>query len=229
MNQNEAPTQEGGALHRLWPEVIFIGGLYGVILLLFALLRLLLLWRNSLLSAQVPLSVLLQSFWVGARFDLAVASYLLIPLLLALVLLPRRRRLLLTGFTALVGALLFMGLAEIEFYKEFESRFNNLVFEYVGHPKIVAGMIWDGYPVARYTLCWAALFVIFIFAVRWLYRWLLEPQRPVKNSRQSLLRIMGTVLALTLMVFFRGAGSVIRHFAGAMPISANPPLPTTWL
>lgn len=206
MNQADVQSRGVDVLRRLWPEVIFVGGLYGVLLPIFALLRYLLLWRNPSLAAEVPGTLLLQSFWVGARFDLAIASYLLIPLLLALTLVPRRRRLVLAGFSALVGGLLFMGLAEIEFYREFESRFNNLVFEYASHPKIVAGMIWDGYPVVRYTLCWALVFAALIVAVRFLYRWLLAPQRPVTSSRQSLLRIMGTVLALTLMVFFSRGG-----------------------
>jgi phosphoglycerol transferase MdoB-like AlkP superfamily enzyme len=190
----------------LWPEVLFIGGLYGVLLLLFALLRLLLLWRNPTLAHQVPIELLLQSFWVGVRFDLAISSYLLMPLLLLLILLPRLRSLLLAGFAALVGGLLFMGLAEVEFYREFESRFNNLVFEYIGHPRIVVGMIWDGYPVVRYVLLWLLLAAVLAGSMRLLYWLLLRTQRSVASSRHSLLHIMGTVVALTLMVFLSRGG-----------------------
>jgi phosphoglycerol transferase MdoB-like AlkP superfamily enzyme len=205
MNQNDNQLSIWKQFRRLWPEVLFVGGLYGVLLVLFALLRLFLLWRNPTLAGQVPAGLLLESFWVGARFDLAISSYLLMPLLLLLTLAKRRRGLLLAGFTALVGGMLFMGLAEAEFYREFESRFNNLVFEYLGHPKIVAAMIWDGYPVVRYVLFWLALTALLVGSVRLLYR-LLPPQRQERKARQSLLRVMGTVLALTLMVFFSRGG-----------------------
>jgi phosphoglycerol transferase MdoB-like AlkP superfamily enzyme len=206
LNRDDVQSKSWKAVRQIWPEVLFVGGLYGVLMVLFALLRGVLLWRNSTLTAQVPFKLLLQSFWVGARFDLAISSYLLIPLLLLLILLPRYRRLLLSGFAVSVGLLLFMGVAEIEFYREFESRFNNLVFEYLGHPKIVAGMIWDGYPVLRYTLLWIVLAAVLAGSIVLFYRIFLRPQRPVASSRQSMLRIMGTVVALTLMIFFSRGG-----------------------
>lgn len=205
MIRKEAQSESGRALYSIWPEIIFVAGLYGVLLLLFALLRFILLWRNPELAGQVPTEMLIKSFWVGARFDLAIISYLLMPLLLLLSLL-RRRRLLLIGFTALMNGMLFMGLAEAEFYREFESRFNNLVFEYLGHPKIVAGMIWDGYPVVRYLLFWLALAGLLISSVWLLNRWFLQRQRRTENPRQNLLRIMGTFMALALMVFFSRGG-----------------------
>ncbi len=206
MTENKVESNAWKELRQLCPEVLFVGGLYIVLLVLFALLRLFLLWRNPALAGQVPSGLLLESFWVGARFDLAISSYLLMPLLLLLTLVRRRRGLLLAGFTALVGGMLFMGLAEAEFYREFESRFNNLVFEYLSHPKIVAGMIWDGYPVARYVLLWMVLIALLVGSVRLLYRWLLVQPGQERTARQSLLRVMGTVAALTLMIFFSRGG-----------------------
>ncbi len=198
MNQNNGQTKGWEKLCRIWPEILLVGGLYGV-------LRLFLLWRNPELAALVPGGLLLKSFLVGVRFDLAISSYLLLPLLLLLTLL-RRRRLLLVGFTVLVSGMLFMGLAEAEFYREFESRFNGLVFEYLGQPKIVAGMLWDGYPVARYVLYWLLLAGILAVSIRLLSRWLLQRQQPTATVRYKLLRIMGTVMALTLMIFFSRGG-----------------------
>jgi phosphoglycerol transferase MdoB-like AlkP superfamily enzyme len=206
MYQKEECPSALRRIGRIWPEVLFVGGLYGVLLALFALLRLFLLWRNSLLAGQVPTELLVKSFWVGARFDLAVSSYLLMPLLVLLMVFKRFRGLMMAGFTVLVGSLLFMGLAEAEFYREFESRFNSLVFEYLGHPKIVAGMIWDGYPVLRYVLVWLLLTGLLVVCVRWLYRKLPLRQEQERTPRQSLLRIMGTVVVLTLMVFFSRGG-----------------------
>lgn len=205
MKRNEIRLKGWAALCRTWPELLFVGGLYGVLLLLFALLRLNLVWRNLELAGQVSGQLLLKSFLVGMRFDLAISSYLLMPLLLLLTLL-RCRRLLLASFTALVSGILFMGLAEAEFYREFESRFNNLVFEYLGHPKIVAGMIWDGYPVVRYVLIWLVLAGLLAVSVRLLSRRLLRRQLSTTTPRHRLLRIMGTMMALTLMVFCSRGG-----------------------
>ena len=52
-------------------------------------MRLLLLWRNSFHASGIPAGTPAKSFLVGVRFDLAISSYLLIPLFLALLILPR--------------------------------------------------------------------------------------------------------------------------------------------
>ncbi|WP_432823148.1 LTA synthase family protein [Trichloromonas sp.] len=189
------------------PEARFIAGVYVLLLVVFAALRLLLLLRNVNFAQQVDTGILLQSFLVGLRFDLAVSSYLLIPLFLLLVLLPPRlRSALVGGFALLAGGLIFLGVAEAEFYGEFESRFNSLVYEYVGHPKIVAGMIWDGYPVFRYSLIWLALALVFLVGLRWLYRRCLANIRPVASLRGSMLRVMGGAVILAVMVFASRGG-----------------------
>ncbi len=189
------------------PEAHFVAGVYVLLLGIFAALRLLLLLRNANFSHHVENGVLLQSFLVGLRFDLAVSSYLMIPFFLLLILLPGRfRQAMLGGFALLAGGLIFLGVAEAEFYGEFESRFNSLVFEYVGHPKIVIGMIWDGYPVVRYTLIWLALTLLFLAGLRWLYRRSLADAQPVSCPRGSMLRVMGGTVALALMVFASRGG-----------------------
>lgn len=168
---------------RLWPslflpEIRLATGLYVLLLLVFSALRALLLWRNSLHAAAAEPGILLKSFLVGLRFDIAISSYLLLPLLLCLVLLPARwRRGILNGFCTVIGVLIVSGLAEIEFYRELEMRFNTLVFEYLSHPKIVAGMVWEGYPVFRYLLVWTVLFGTFCIGVRWLVRRAWPPVR----------------------------------------------------
>ncbi len=189
------------------PEARMVAGLYVVLIGIFAALRLLLLLRNVNFAQQVDTGVLMQSFLVGLRFDLAVSSYLLIPLFLLLMLLPVRfRSMLLGGFTLLVGGLIFLGVSEAEFYGEFESRFNSLVYEYVGHPKIVAGMIWDGYPVVRYTLIWLVLALVFVAGLRWLSRRCFAEAPVVTTTRGSLLRVMGATVTLALMIFASRGG-----------------------
>ncbi len=193
------------------PEARFIAGLYLLLAVLFALLRTVLLLRNSVQADQVPLPILLESYLVGLRFDMAIASYLLIPLFLVLLVLRgRAKRWAVLAFGVLVAALTLAGVAEAEFYREFESRFNALVFEYLSHPTIVGGMIWEGYPVLSYLAVWALFCTLWGAALWWLYGRLLakEGREPVsdRSTRSVLLRTMGATVLLTLMVFASRGG-----------------------
>jgi phosphoglycerol transferase MdoB-like AlkP superfamily enzyme len=189
------------------PEALFTAGLYGLLLTVFALLRGLLLWRNAGQAAGIPAATLAESFLVGLRFDLAVSSYLLLPFFLLLLLLRGRRRAwAVGGLCLLVGGLVLLGLAEIEFYRELEMRFNTLVFEYLSHPQIVGGMIWAGYPVFRYLLVWGALTILFAAGAAWLYRRLLHDPPAVAGAPQALARTMGGTVLLALMIFASRGG-----------------------
>lgn len=149
----------------------YLLGLYGLCVAAFAALRLLLWWRNADFGSDTAAGVLAKSFLVGLRFDLSVTAYLMILLFLALVLLPAGgRQWARRAFLAFFTAVLLLGVAEAEFYREFSVRYNNLVFEYLKHAGIVSGMIWDGYPVVRYLLGWALLCVLFLLAEGWWWR-----------------------------------------------------------
>ena len=184
----------------LLPEIRFVAGLYLFLLLIFAALRGMLLLRNSLQATGIDPGTLAKSFLVGLRFDIAISSYLLIPFFLCLVLFPIGcRKALLSVFCGTVGFFIFSGLAEIEFYRELEMRFNTLVFEYLSHPKIVAGMVWEGYPVFRYLLLWALLFIAFCAGLRWLSRKTLLPRRDYGFSA-FLSRAVISIVFITIMV-----------------------------
>ncbi len=184
------------------PEGRLVLALYPLLLALFALLRLALLVKNFELAAEVPAAVLRQSFLVGLRFDLAISSYLLMLLFLTLLLVKGRpRRWVMTGFSLLLGGLLLLGLAEAEFYREFQARFNGLVYEYLGHPVIVGGMIWDGYPVLPYLLIWAAAALPLFFGIGWLSRRLLAEGTSGPRLGRFPLQIAGGLLLAVLMVF----------------------------
>ncbi|PHX43970.1 hypothetical protein AO284_06670, partial [Pseudomonas sp. NZIPFR-PS2] len=84
--------------------------------------------------------------------------YALIPLLLALF---SVRAMAARGFfrlwlTVVSSIALFLGLMEMDFYREFHQRLNGLVFQYVKEdPSTVMSMLWYGFPVVRYLLAWA--------------------------------------------------------------------------
>lgn len=127
------------------------------LMVLYALLRLaLLLFNHEQAAAALP-GDLLKAFINGARFDARLVVIACTPLILALLsarAMARRRwmHLWLVGFASFT---LFLGIVELDFYREFNQRLNGLVFQYMKEdPKTVLSMIWFGFPVVRYLLAW---------------------------------------------------------------------------
>lgn len=128
-----------------------------VIMLMLSLVRLALLIYNSDMIGDTPSSTVAEGFLNGLRFDLRVVVYLSIPLLLAL-LSPwamARRGFFRLWLTLTSSVVMFLGLMEMDFYREFHQRLNGLVFQYIKEdPKTVLSMLWYGFPVVRYLLAW---------------------------------------------------------------------------
>ncbi len=90
----------------------------------------------------------------GTLYDLAAASWILIPFALSALAwgagrIGRRGHavtaLLLYG--AMVSALLFQSVAEGLFWNEFEARFNFIAVDYLVYTREVVGNIWQSYPI----------------------------------------------------------------------------------
>jgi len=153
-----------GPIGRLQPTVkahlayTLISGL--TILLMLSGLRLALLIYNREMIGDTPASTFVEAFINGLRFDLRLVVYLLVPLLLA-VLVPRAmqwRGLWRFWLTVVSSITLFLGLMEMDFYREFHQRLNGLVFQYIKEdPKTVMSMLWYGFPVVRYLVAWVVV------------------------------------------------------------------------
>ncbi|MNO40234.1 Lipoteichoic acid synthase 1 [compost metagenome] len=128
-----------------------------VIMAMLSLLRLALLVYNSEMINDTPTSTLVEAFLNGLRFDLRLTVYFIVPLLLAIfsARAMAARGLFRFWLTITSSVALFLGLMEMDFYREFHQRLNGLVFQYVKEdPKTVMSMLWYGFPVARYLLAW---------------------------------------------------------------------------
>eukprot|EP01132_Coremiostelium_polycephalum_P018323 gene18323-21854_t len=129
-----------------------------IMMVMFSLLRLALLVYNREMILDTPASTFLEAFANGLRLDIRLVMYVLVPLLLALF---SVRAMAARGFfrlwlTVASSIALFLGLMEMDFYREFHQRLNGLVFQYVKEdPKTVMSMLWYGFPVVRYLLAWA--------------------------------------------------------------------------
>jgi phosphoglycerol transferase MdoB-like AlkP superfamily enzyme len=157
----------------------------GIVALFFEIWRLLTLLQLRERAATVPWSVLAQSFVVGLRFDFSVACYMTAPLLL-LGMLPvidiarsrLARRINNVWLFALSAGAFYIALSDIEFFRFFNTRINSMATQWTDTPGFVATMIWETYPVIRYTLLFAIVFGLFAFIVIRLQRSLLLDRRP---------------------------------------------------
>lgn len=149
-----------GAPHSLQPlrsQLLFTLFSALALLLMYTGLRAALLIYNRDLIGDTPAAVFAEAFFNGLRFDLRVVVYACAPLLFALLstraMLARVwQRIWLTFFASVT---LFLGLAELDFYKEFHQRLNSLVFQYLQEDQAtVMSMLWNGFPVARYLVAW---------------------------------------------------------------------------
>lgn len=128
------------------------------LMLLQSGLRLALLAYNRDQIGSTPASVFVEAFGNGLRFDLKIAVFLMVPIVIATLFstAQRWRGLFRLWLTLASSVVVLLGVMELDFYREFHQRLNGLVFQYMKEdPKTVLSMIWYGYPVVRYLLAWA--------------------------------------------------------------------------
>ncbi len=146
-------------------------------ILLFLLIGELLV-RLTLLYAFAPsqmlrLSIIAKVLLTGFRMDLAVNSWILLPLLLWLLLVPQKtieKKWHRTFFLSLSSLFFFVQIfnwfAEYFFFEEFHSRFNTVAVDYILYPYEVFVNIWQSYPVIPATLFCGILALTNTFLIR---------------------------------------------------------------
>ena len=189
----------------------------GALMAMFTLLRGLLAWRNGPLAATLPVGDLAAAFAIGLRFDLMVSCYILLPL--ALVLFHPRglgsRRVARLWLAIGGGVAVFLGVLELDFYREFHTRLNSLVFQYLKEdPATVTRMIWAGFPVVPYLILVGVLWWLLLRAVRAADRATANPLAAIRPGPTQLAWRAVVSLAVVLTVVAGARGSV----------SAGPPL-----
>ncbi|TRO23073.1 LTA synthase family protein [Ectopseudomonas mendocina] len=177
--------------------------LSGVLLIvLYSLLRLALLVYNHELIGETTTNDLLEAFGNGLRFDLRLVAFALAPLILVI----GSRRLMaartwqLTWLSVVASLTLFLGVLELDFYREFHQRLNALVFQYLGEdPATVMSMLWHGFPVARYLVAWALASWLLFKALQAIHR--LAPPADPRISAAAGERWYWRISVLTLCLF----------------------------
>jgi phosphoglycerol transferase MdoB-like AlkP superfamily enzyme len=119
---------------------------------------------------------------VGEVYDVTVALWLMLPLVMYLTFASARwlgrrvnRVLLHTAVTAAFSGLLFVAVAEVLFFAEFDGRFNFVALDYLIYPTEVVTNIWESYPTAWILLAIGAVSLGIALLVR----------RPVRRAIEA--------------------------------------------
>ena len=195
-------TRSASGRNGLRQHLLFTA-LSGVLLIvLYSLLRLALLVYNHELIGETTTNDLLEAFGNGLRFDLRLVAFALAPLILVI----GSRRLMaartwqLTWLSVVASLTLFLGVLELDFYREFHQRLNALVFQYLGEdPATVMSMLWHGFPVARYLIAWALASWLLFKALQAIHR-LAPPADPCLSAAAGE-RWYWRISVLTLCLF----------------------------
>jgi len=187
------------ALHRFLPAAVLL-----VLSLFLSLATRIALWLHA--GADVPVSAahLAQVFLVGLGFDLAAASYLLVPMVLYLALMPDRlarsrvqRYLFRALFAAAAYVLALVALSEWVFWDEFGTRFNFIAVDYLVYTHEVLGNIWESYPVGKLL----ALLCVPVALATWSLRHLIDRGWSAPAPWTGRLAVACTYLLLPFAVF----------------------------
>jgi len=136
-------------------------------------------WRFFLMIGNaealpgIPASTILQSYLIGARFDLRVIAITLLPLFL-IASVPAldisRRKVVKNASLVLLGiissVIFFLHLVDIEFYKFFKTRLNGSALMWKDNPGDMFKMILESYPVIQYLLLYLVILVSFIYLAK---------------------------------------------------------------
>src|SRR4051812_49377514 len=175
---------------------------------LFEFLRLGMILRNASSARGLSAGQLLTSFFYGLRFDVAIACFTTLPVVIlghltGLRHSRRAQRIIFVALQVAVTIIIFLLLAEYEFFNEFQTRYNQLAFQYFDQPKTVVGMVWYNYPVVRYVLACAVLSLAFGLCVRWLMKRCFAGMQPGMVKAGSELTQMG-ILCVLWIIGMRG-------------------------
>ena len=222
-------TRPAAGSNGLQQHLVFTALSGALLMLMYSLLRVALLVYNRELIGATSTGDLLEALVNGLRFDLRVVVFILAPLLVVMgsrrLMAARTWQLAWLSFAA--SLTLFLGVLELDFYREFHQRLNALVFQYLGEdPATVMSMLWHGFPVGRYLIAWALASWLLFKALQAIHR-LAPPTDPALTAvtgERWYWRISVFTLCLVLaVVAARGPRAHDAHVvsivsAGGMPL-----------
>ncbi|TKC59974.1 LTA synthase family protein [Pedobacter hiemivivus] len=150
---------------------------------------------------------LLGIFLIGLLYDLAAASFAVIPLVLYVWLMPDKwyrtkvnKVLLSIYFLVVIGTLLFNGVSEWFFWEEFSVRYNFIAVDYLVYTTEVIGNIRQSYPVNTILVCLLLISVGILFLFR-KYIWL-QNEQPYRFKKRTLIALVLLCIPVAVYALF---------------------------
>lgn len=193
MNNNNIKKLSNSFQHRFAPVLIALLLLCGA-----SLLTRLALLVNTAATFEWSFFNLLKVFFIGLVYDLAAASYAIIPLLIYLWLFPSKwygkkfnKGLLLIYFFVVIFTLIFNAVSEYIFWEEFSVRYNFIAVDYLVYTTEVIGNIRQSYPINTLLTILLGISAIATYALRnTIWQSATVPMRFAMRSKQMLLWIL---------------------------------------
>ncbi|WP_333874102.1 LTA synthase family protein [Methylobacter sp.] len=180
----------------------------------FALLRMALLIKQ-LADIDSPVYQIALAFLIGLVHDLAFFSYLVIPFVLYLLVLPNRvyqskihKIIAISVFIVCLYSLFFIELSEWTFWDEFGVRFNFIAVDYLIYTHEVVNNIIESYPLGWLL---SAILVVTVICF-WSVRKALSDTFNASESFLSRLKITGVLLLLPA-ISYAAVGSTWYQFS----------------
>lgn len=178
-----------------------------ILLCTTSLLTRIMLLVYSSASFEWSLINLFKVFFIGLLYDLAAASYAIIPLVLYLWIFPSKwyskklNRILLTSyFFVVIITLLFNAISEWIFWEEFSVRYNFIAVDYLVYTTEVIGNIRQSYPVN--TLLTILVIVSALITYLWrkkIWESTIIPMRFAKRSKFLLFFLIAPIATYFLV------------------------------
>jgi phosphoglycerol transferase MdoB-like AlkP superfamily enzyme len=194
-----------------------IAVLLSVMLLISFITRIILL-TVSFREAGFHILDIAKSFAVGLVYDIATFSYIMLPFVLIIMLLPARwsqkkyvRFWVYSVYAQVIIVLVFTAFAEYFFWDEFGTRFNFIAVDYLIYTQEVVGNIVESYPLP--------LLISVMLLISGLITWIIFKKKVLQNSLDANEGFkkrakMGTallVMPLVAILFINSKLSEISH------------------
>ncbi|SES05391.1 LTA synthase family protein [Pedobacter rhizosphaerae] len=158
-------------------------------------------------AGQVDWSIfnLIKIFLIGFLYDLAAASFAVIPIVIYLWLFPSKwykgqisKTLLVSYFFIVIFSLIFNAVSEWFFWEEFSVRYNFIAVDYLVYTTEVIGNIRQSYPINTIMVILLLCTGAFVYLLRKVI--LISTEREMKWKKRSKYALL--ILCIPVMVYF---------------------------
>lgn len=192
-------------------SVRYLFRIYCLGILFFTFFRLVFLYKGWHAAEHIPTTTILQTLFMGYRFDTVISGYILaLPLVVLTIaefgrFLSRGILLGVNAFLSLLYTIAFFGCAaDIPFFLAYNNRLNITVLNWTDSPKFMIKMIATEWSYLVYFLIFFAVAIVFIILLVRVYRRYVAELRAGKPKPSFLLLPVSLFVMLLLFVGIRG-------------------------